>query len=134
MPEKGGEWMGEKSILAYFRTEERANEAVRELRRRGFETVQMDHFSELPGENVVDLDNPIAEPPSSLASLTTGTAINSRDAGVLAAAHPDASGMAAADTGADAFDSVEDVIVTVVTDEEREEEARSVLERAGARL
>jgi hypothetical protein len=122
--------MEEKGIIAYFRTEERAEQAVQELKKRGFETVQMDHFSQFPGENVVDLDNPLSEPPSSLASLTMGTAINSRDAGVLAAAHPDASGL----SGADGLDAPEDVIVTVVTDEAREEEARSILEKAGGRL
>ncbi|MFS8513215.1 MAG: hypothetical protein LOD87_05790, partial [Planifilum fulgidum] len=77
-----------------------------------------------------DLDNPISESPSSLASITMGAAISSRDAGVLAAAHPDASGMA----GADGMESPENVIVTVVTEEDREEEARSLLEWAGGRL
>ncbi|MBO2532045.1 MAG: hypothetical protein CW342_04025 [Thermoactinomycetaceae bacterium] len=122
--------MGEKSIIAYFRTEKNAQKAVRELKERGFDTVRMDHFSQFPGENVVDLDNPISESPSSLASITMGAAISSRDAGVLAAAHPDASGMA----GADGMESPENVIVTVVTEEDREEEARSLLEWAGGRL
>src|SRR5690606_1995742 len=122
--------MGEKSIIAYFRTEKNAQKAVRELKERGFDTVWMDHFSQFPGENVVDLDNPISESPSSLASITMGAAISSRDAGVLAAAHPDASGMA----GADGMESPENVIVTVVTEEDREEEARSLLEWAGGRL
>ncbi len=49
---------------------------------------------------------------------------------MLAAAHPDASGMA----GADGMESPENVIVTVVTEEDREEEARSLLEWAGGRL
>lgn len=120
--------MGEKGIIAYFRTEERAQRAVRELKSRGFDTVQLDHFSQFPGENAVDSDNPISESPSSLAGLTMGTAIT-RDAGVLAAAHPDASGMSGAGP-----DASENVIVTVVTDETREEEARSLLERAGGRL
>jgi hypothetical protein len=127
---KGGVQMKEKSIIAYFRTEKNAQKAVQELKERGFETVQMDRFSQFPGENVVDLDNPISESPSSLASITMGAAISSRDAGVLAAAHPDASGL----SGADGLDAPEDVIVTVVTDEAREEEARSLLERAGGRL
>lgn len=122
--------MKEKGIIAYFRTEKGAQKAVRELKERGFETVRMDHFSQFPGENVADLDNPISESPSSLAGMTMGAAISSRDAGVLVAAHPDASGM----SGADDLDAPEDVIVTVVTEESREEEARSLLEQAGGRL
>lgn len=121
--------MAEKSIIAYFRTEEAAERAVQELKKRGFDTVQLDHFSHFPGDGGVDLDNPISEAPSSLAGLTTGGAISSRDAGVLAAAHPDVSGLSGTDDTAP-----ENVIVTVVTDETREEEARSLLERAGGRL
>ncbi len=122
--------MEEKGIIAYFQTEERAQRAVDELKKRGFATVQIDHFSQFPGENVVDLDNPISEPPSSLASVAMGAAISSRDAGVLAASHPDASGL----SGADGLEAPEDVVVTVVTDKAREEEARTLLERAGGRL
>ena len=76
---------------------------------------------------MADLDNPISESPSSLAGMTMGAAISSRDAGVLVAAHPDASGM----SGADDLDAPEDVIVTVVTEESREEEARSLFGASG---
>ncbi|MBN2908703.1 hypothetical protein JQC72_04105 [Polycladomyces sp. WAk] len=121
--------MKEQGILAYFRTEEQANKAAEELKRRGVENVQVDRFSVFPSTEERDLDNPIAEPISSLAQNVMDAYISSPDAGVLAAAHPSASGMADGSRITD-----EDVLVTAVVDESRLEEMRALLASMGARL
>ncbi|MGF7088450.1 uroporphyrinogen-III synthase [Kroppenstedtia sanguinis] len=121
--------MGERSVIAFFRTEEQAHKAVQRLKAEGFDTVDLSRFSLSPREDGSDLDNPIAEPISSLSTIT-GAPVTGRDAGILKAADPHASGMA------DASDEwgVEDLSVTVVTDEEHFEKAEQILEQMGARL
>jgi hypothetical protein len=126
----GGEIMKERGILAYFHTEEQAKQAAEELKRHGVEIVQVDRFSVIPSTEERDLDNPIAEPISSLAQNVMDADISSPDAGVLAAAHPSASGMA----DGSGWQSDEDVLVTAVVDESRLEEMRALLESMGARL
>lgn len=122
--------MKERGILAYFRTEEQAKEAAEELKRRGVEMVQVDRFSVVPPTQERDLDNPISEPISSLAQSVMSANISSPDAGVLAAAHPSASGMA----DGSGWETDEDVLVTAVVDESRLEEMRALLESMGARV
>jgi hypothetical protein len=56
--------------------------------------------------------------------------ISGPDAGVLAAAHPSASGMA----DGSGWQRDEDVLVTAVVDESRLEEMRALLESMGARV
>jgi len=126
----GGEILKEQGILAYFRTEEQANKAAEELKRRGVEVVQVDRFSVFPSTEERDLDNPIAEPISSLAQNVMDAYISSPDAGVLAAAQPSASGMA----DGSGWKTDEDVLVTAVVDESRLEEMRALLASMGARL
>ncbi|OYD08309.1 hypothetical protein [Paludifilum halophilum] len=121
--------MSQKNIIAYFRSEQRAKEAVQQLKRGGFESVDLSRFSLTPGEDVSDLDNPIAEPISSLATIT-GAHVSSRDAGILVSADVHSSGMA---DGSEEW-GAEDLSVTVITDEERWEEAESILKQAGGRL
>ncbi|GGE09382.1 hypothetical protein GCM10011571_08350 [Marinithermofilum abyssi] len=121
--------MGERSVIAFFRTERRAKEAVEQLKAQGFETVDLSRFSFSPREDGSDLDNPIAEPPSAL-STVTGAPVSGRDAGVLKAADNYSSGMA---DGSDEF-GAEDLSVTVVTDEARFEEAEEILKQMGGRL
>ncbi|PTM59858.1 hypothetical protein [Desmospora activa] len=120
--------MGERNILAYFRTESRAKEAVQRLKEAGFNTVDLSRFSLAP-EDHSDLDNPIAEPFSSLASAT-GADVSSRDAGILVGAHTESSGMA---DGMHQF-GAEDLCVTVVTTADRYEQAESILKELGANI
>jgi hypothetical protein len=121
--------MGERSVIAFFQTEGQAREAVQQLKAEGFETVDLSRFSLSPKEDGSDLDNPIAEPISSLATIT-GAPVTGRDAGILKAADIHSSGMA---DGSDEF-GAEDLSVTVVTDEEHFEEAEKILEQMGGRL
>lgn len=122
--------MGEVTILAYFHLEEDAKKAAQELKKRRFETVQLADFSPMPGENASDLDNPISEPMSALATEVLEAKISGRDAGILAASRTDASGMA---DGAHR-DKMENWLVTVVAPAERHQEAKQVLKQHGARV
>lgn len=121
--------MKERSVIAFFQTERRAKEAVEELKAQGFETVDLSRFSLSPKEDGSDLDNPIAEPISSLSTIT-GAPVTGRDAGILKGADIHSSGMA---DGSDEW-GAEDLSVTVVTNEERFEAAEKILEQMGGRL
>jgi hypothetical protein len=121
--------MGERNILAYFNTESRAKEAVRRLKEAGYETVDLSRFSLAPGEDRSDLDNPIAEPFSSIASAT-GTSVSSRNAGILMGADVGSSGMA---DGMHEF-GAEDLCVTVVTTADRYDRAEAILKELGANI
>ncbi|PTX55130.1 hypothetical protein C8P63_12110 [Melghirimyces profundicolus] len=121
--------MGERNVIAFFRTEPQAKKAVRQLKAQGFDTVELSRFSLSPKEDGSDLDNPIAEPPSSL-STVTGAPVTGHDPGILKAVDIHSSGMA---DGSDEF-GAEDLSVTVITDEGRFEEAEKILEQMGGRL
>jgi len=121
--------MGQRNVIAFFRTERQAQQAVQQLKARGFDTVDLSRFSLSPKEDASDLDNPIAEPPSSLSTLT-GAPVTGRDPGILKAADIHSSGIA------DGSDEVgaEDLSVTVITDDSRFDEAEQLLEQMGGRL
>lgn len=122
--------MSEVNFLAFFEQEAAARRAVRELKQRKFDVVQLDRISPFPGRNASDLDNPISEPIGSLATEVLEANVEGPDAEVLAAAHPDASGMA----DGEGHQSMENWLVTVIAPHERHEEAKQVLKRYGARL
>jgi hypothetical protein len=125
--------MGERSIFAYFQTMERAQEAAQKLKQRGFETVQVDRFSPIPGggkepDQDHGLNSILRQQDSSLTTTTMGLPPISRDRRILAAANPDASGL----SDGSPFDHAEDVCLTVITDNSRFEEAIDLLEQLGA--
>ncbi|SFJ64463.1 hypothetical protein [Thermoflavimicrobium dichotomicum] len=125
--------MKERNIFAFFHTMDKAEAAANELKKRGFATVQVDRFSPLPGGGKdTDLDAEIhgilRRQANSLTTSTLGLPPVNNDLRVLATAHPDASGMA---DGSPFYHS-EDICVTVITNEERYDEAYEILERYGA--
>lgn len=122
--------MTEVNLIGFFHREDVARCAAKELKERGFHTVQVSNFSPMPGDNGSDLDNPISEPISSLASEVLEADISGRDASILAAARPDASGMA----DGEPHDKMENWVVTVVLPHNRHEEAKQLFTQYGARL
>lgn len=122
--------MKDVSLLGFFHREDVARLAARELKNRGFDVVQVQDFSPVPGENGSDLDNPISEPISSLASEVLEADVSGKDAGILLTARADASGMA----DGEAADKMENWLVTVVSPRERHDEAKQLLKQHGARL
>ncbi|USG65772.1 hypothetical protein NDK47_27365 [Brevibacillus ruminantium] len=119
--------MKERNILAGFKTVEAAEKAAASLRQAGFETIQIAQIGQYPGDGIQNITNPITGDIPSLASLTeAGDFPSGRDASILAAAGPDASGMA--DRGDERLGSI---LLTAVVPEERGDEATQIIEAHG---
>lgn len=120
--------MKERNILAGFRSVDDATKAADQLRQAGISTVQIDTVGQFPGDGVEKILNPITGEVPSLGSLTlAGDFPNGRDASVLAAASPDASGMA--DRGEDNLQA--NTLLTAVVPEERGDEATEIVRSYG---
>jgi hypothetical protein len=119
--------MGEKNILAYFKTYEEAEQTAKHLKSMGIHNIDIDRFSKYPGDGVEVINNPITSNISSLADLTSDTDVNGRDAGILAAADISASGMS--DGGQEI--SGRDVLLTAIADEALLKQALNAIENAG---
>jgi len=118
----------ERNILAGFKTEEAAVRAGDKLRQAGFDIVQIDRIGQFPGDGVENILNPITGEIPSLAKMTTaGDFPSGRDASILAAANPDASGMA--DRGDDNLEA--SILLTAVVPEERGDEATDIIRACG---
>lgn len=122
--------MKEKNILAYFHSEEEAKRAEEKLKTLDVIALQIDRISPYPGRDVSDLDNPLSEPIASLSSTVLGSSVSSRDAGILLAANPDASGMA----DGSGLERDRNILLTVIVNEDQLEEAISFLKQEGALL
>lgn len=120
--------MKERNILSGFHTEEEAAKAADALRQAGFSTIQIDRVGQFPGDGNESIMNPISGQIPSLGSMTlAGDFPNGRDASVLAAASPDASGMA--DRGDDNLNR--NILLTAVVPEERGDEATQIITSCG---
>lgn len=120
--------MKQRNILAGFHTEEDASKAAEALRSAGFSIVQIDRIGQFPGDGNESIMNPISGEIPSLGSMTLAADFPSgRDASILAAANPDASGMA--DRGDDNLNR--NVLLTAVVPEERGDQATSIITSCG---
>lgn len=122
-----------RSILAYYTHRGQAEDAQAQLRRQGFDTVQLDRISRYGGESAQQLHNPLTGAFGSLASLSAGADTDGDDdAGVLIAADTSASGFADGG-GADYAPGVHEQawLITVVTSEDRANRAVHILEETG---
>ncbi|MFC4077475.1 hypothetical protein [Salinithrix halophila] len=121
--------MAERNIFAFFRSEQRAKQAVQRLKEQGFDTVSLSRFNpDLTAVNS-NMDIMIGE----TLGKTMGPAGFSPDtqgAEILQAADEKESGMA---DGSDEW-GAEDLSVTVITDETRAEEAEQLLKEMGGNL
>ena len=117
----------ERSILASFADIEKARQAAQELQENGFETVQVDEVGQDPGEAADRIHNLITGDVPGLANVVLGTDLDGRDAAVLKAADPSASGMA--DGGELAM--TRQVLVTVVAAEQDAPRAEAILRKHG---
>ncbi|SHE88475.1 MULTISPECIES: hypothetical protein [Desulfofundulus] len=125
---------GERSILAYFPSSTSARRAMEELKSAGYDTLTLDRVSRFGVEDNAEINYPLAGRADSITGLTlfsTGTGLTESDSRVLRAADPSVSGMAACDyglAGGSAF------LLTVVTGEDRVQEAVEILKKHGARV
>jgi len=116
-----------RSILATFSSFDQAEKAVSELKKSGFETVQMDEVRMDPGEPTDAFHNLITGKVPGLGNVVLGTDFTNRDAAVLLAADPSASGMADGNEMA----ITRNVLVTVIADEKDLPAAEEILQKHG---
>lgn len=119
---------GERSILSYFPTSDKARQAVDDLKAAGINEVQLDRVSRFGANNDATVNNPINR-----ANTVTGPTLFSKDnfsedpsKRVLLGADPAASGYGCADygvAGGRAF------LVTVVTNEDKLDQAVQIIKR-----
>ncbi|CAM4478972.1 MAG: hypothetical protein E7L01_28545 [Paenibacillus macerans] len=119
--------MGEKNILAYFKSPEQAEGAARKLSALRVVDMSIDRFSRYPGEGY-DPGNPVTGSISSLAAITQDAAITNRSAGILSAADPAASGLS---HGGQGGPTGHDIVLTAVVDESVHHQALRIVEEAG---
>lgn len=112
----------EQAILAFFKDPDVAQQAQKELENAGITTAQIDPVSVYPGEPTQEYMNPITGNIPSLGDFTLGTTFAGRDASVLAAADPSASGLSA-----DEIVSGENILLTVVCPKEKVEQAVQII-------
>jgi len=113
-----------RNILAGFKTVEDAKKAAIELKNRGYKDMQIDQVGLYPGNHLNDFTNPITGGFSILSDLTLGS-FSDKDAEVLAAADVSASGMV--DGHETEID--QNILLTVVTDEEHLQEAERIIKK-----
>lgn len=115
---------GEKSILAYFDTENSARQAAEGLRSQGFNQIRIDPLSS-------SFRKPRRTSSAYLSALTIGAVESSNlSIGPLLAANPSVSGLS---SGEDLMESYS-YLVTVVTDDQSLAQARESLLANGALL
>jgi len=121
----------ERNILAGFHTEDEAGKAKEALQHAGFSIISIDRVGQFPGDGNERIMNPITGEIPSLGNLTlAGDFPSGRDASVLAAVDPDASGMA--DRGDDNMNR--SVLLTAVVPEERGDEATEIIRSFGGMI
>lgn len=123
--------MKERNILAGFKSIDAAERAAQALKQSGYETIQVDGVGQYPGEGVEKVMNPISGEIPSLGNLTLDADFpNGRDASVLAAADPSASGMS--DGGQDAIGS--SILLTCVVPESQGDQATQIIRSFGGEI
>lgn len=125
---------GERSVLAYFPSAERAKRAAEELRGMGYNTVQVDRISKYGAKSDEEINNPIA----GRADSVTGLTLFSSEAGdlsvnekVLLGSDPSVSGYGNIDygtAGGRAF------LLTVVTDDGNADQVTGIVEKHGGKI
>jgi hypothetical protein len=123
--------MSERAILAYFHSPEQAEGAASKLKALRVGTIRIDRISPYPSDSDMGVDhimNPITGDFPGLGSLTLNTRFNSREAAIMAAADPSASGLS---DGGDERVTGRDILLTAVVDESVYEKALRVCEQSG---
>ncbi|WP_239619297.1 hypothetical protein [Cohnella mopanensis] len=122
--------MGERAILAYFKTPWEAEKAVGELKKLRIAESKIDRFTGYPGEGVDYRLNLMRGDFNSLAYLTMGGDFDDKDEATLVAASVSASGFSSG--GADNRVNGYDILLTAVVDEADYEQALQIVQRLGA--
>ncbi|KYH32509.1 hypothetical protein MOMUL_11100 [Moorella mulderi DSM 14980] len=125
----------ERSLLAYFSSSTRTQEAINALKAAGITEVQFDRVGRFGTRYNDQYNNPLANQANTITGLTLYSAdINplvKTDTRALLAADPSVSGVGLKDYG---VAGNEGFLVTVVTTPSRVKEAREIIEAHGGRL
>lgn len=119
--------MGEKNILAYFKSPEEAEGVAKKLNVLRALDVSVDRFSRYPAEGYGPM-NAITGKITSLSAITQDAVITNNSAGILAAADPAASGLS---HGGQGGPTGHDILLTAVVDESIHHQALRIVEEAG---
>ena len=123
--------MAEKNILAYFKSEAEAEGVAKKLQSLRVIDLSIDEISRYPGSGSDHIMNPITGDFAGLGSLTLGGDFSSRDASILAAADPSASGMS---DGGNGMPTGRNILLTVVVDAESFDKAMKIIHEAGGQV
>lgn len=125
----------ERSLLAYFPSSTRAQEAINALQEAGIREVQFDRVGRFGTRYNDQYNNPLANQANTVTGLTLYSAdINplvKTDTRALLAADPSVGGVGLKNYG---VAGNEGFLVTVVTSPERVDKAREIIEAHGGRL
>lgn len=105
--------MGEKNIIAYFKSPEEANKVADMIKGLGVTEIEVDRFGKYPLGSADHLMSPTSGQIASQATLTLG-ASGGRDTGILASADVSASGMS---DGGDNPITGRDIVLAAIVDE-----------------
>lgn len=122
--------MAERNLLAYFKSEEEAKDALARMQGLRMAASSIRRFDGYPGSGINHVDNPITGDFPGLGYLTLGGDFSDRNAGILAAASVSASGMSSG--GPDNRVTGRDVLLTVVVDEADYDQAVQIASEGGA--
>lgn len=122
--------MPEKSILAYFNTNEQAQQALEQLKGLNLIDSAIDRFDGMPGDGVDRITNLTTGDIPSLGAITLGGTFENRDAGILAASSVSASGYSSGSP--DNRVSGRDILLTAIVEEADYDKAVSIIHQAGA--
>ncbi|WP_425800761.1 hypothetical protein ACHOLT_11570 [Desulfitobacterium sp. Sab5] len=118
--------MGEKNILAYFKTLDQAEQVANQMKSIGISDVQIDRIHQYTEGTADHLMNPATGQIGSLSDLTIGDI--SGNVGPLTAADTSASGMS---NGGGSFVTGRDVLLAAIVDESQFESLRDQIRSNG---
>ncbi|MBB3114252.1 hypothetical protein FHS18_006372 [Paenibacillus phyllosphaerae] len=124
--------MKERSLLAYFNTEDQAQHALKEMKGLRIIASRIDRFDGFAGNGSDRIRNPITGDIPGLGYLTLNGDFDDRDAAILAATHVSASGLSSG--GRDNQVTGRDILLTVVIEESDLEMAAHIAQENGALL
>ena len=112
-----------KNILATFKTIDNAKNAAKTIENLGIVDIQIDQIGLYPGNHLNDFINPITGGFDSLSDLTLGS-FTDKNSEILAAADVSASGM----SDGNHMEINDNVLLTVVVDEEKAKQVEKIIE------
>jgi hypothetical protein len=123
--------MGQKNILAYFKSMDEAQGVKKKLQSLRVIDVSVDRIGKYPGEGVQQNTNPITGDFPNLGHLTLDADFDNQSAGILAAADVSASGFS---DGGQGGPTGRDVLLTAVVDEQTYDQAARIVQDGGGQI